>query len=384
MNTQVFDAAVIGGGPAGTSAAIRMAQQGLKVLLLEAQAYPHDKLCGEFLTPECGDLLAALGVGPLWDAGAVKIHSARFTAAGGAGWETLLPGVATGISRKILDALLADTARRQGVTVVENSRVSEVRGSLLDGFELVARNGSVMQMQFARAVVGAYGKRSGLDRSLGRAFIKKDQPFIALKAHFFGPPVPERIELHAFPGGYCGISEIEHGRRNVCLLVRQPVFSAAGGQPEALIDWMQQQNQALRDWLRQAERIHPKWMAIAQVPFVHKQAVERDVLMTGDAAGLIVPLAGDGIGMALEGGYLVSHFLTRFLKGECSPEDLRIEYARAWKQRFGLRLRIGRALQPLLMTPQAAALMLRVLSVLPPVGQVLLHSTRGKSADLLQ
>ena len=134
------------------------------------------------------------------------------------------------------------------------------------------------------------------------------------------------MRLHAFPGGYCGLSEIEGGQRNLCLLVSQPVFQRRRqrtGDPIAnFIDWMGIQNPSLGEWLSQAKRIQP-WIAIAQVSFLPKPAMEQDVLMAGDAAGLIVPLAGDGIAMALEGGRLASECLDRYLSGEWAAGDVR-------------------------------------------------------------
>src|SRR5216684_5333474 len=102
-----FDVAVVGGGPAGCSAAIQLALGGARVVLLEARAYPHDKLCGEFLSPECAGLLDQLGLTPALRALApVSIDTVRLTAPNGATWESRLPGTAWGLTRRALDQSL--------------------------------------------------------------------------------------------------------------------------------------------------------------------------------------------------------------------------------------------------------------------------------------
>ena len=381
--TQVWDAAVIGGGPAGCSAAIWLAEQGMHVVLLEAKTYPHDKMCGEFLSPECHGLLARLGMTEhVQRLNPVTITHTRLTAPDGALWEAPLPGRAIGISRRVLDAALAERAEAAGVAVCQGITVRSVTGDFANGFglETTGRNGTMEPLR-ARAVIAAHGKRAGLDRALNRDFLTRKQPFVAVKAHFHGPTIPGRVELHAFPGGYCGLSEIEGDARVVCFLAEERVFQAKDG-VDAFVEWMASQNPRLGAWMKEAERIHPRWISIAQVPFVDKPAMEGDLLMSGDAAGLIVPLAGNGISMALEGGMLAAAYLGRWLREEISANDIRREYPAAWRARFGGRLRLGRALQPLMLRPKTAGLALRLLNRLPALGAALVAGTRGKTEDV--
>ncbi len=372
----VYDAAIVGGGPAGCSAAIILALRGARVLLLEAKTYPHHKVCGEFLSPECGDSLDALGMMPLLNIySPVQIETVRITTPDGTAWRTRFPGIALGISRSVLDATLAERARRVGVNVCEGTPVTAIDGDLRSGFTLELRTARGRGHIQSRTVIAAHGKRSALDRALKRRFLDQPQPFVALKNHFYGPPLPNHIDLHAFRGGYCGMSEIEGGTANVCFLVHESVFR--GSDVGAFLDWMQAQNPLLGEWLSKAETIHERWLSIGQVPFVKKSAVVADILMAGDAAGLIVPLAGDGIAMALESGRLAAMKTGDFLTGKSSAAELLQRYTLEWRRAFGRRLMLARVLQVVMLRPRLLSMGLRLLTAVPPLGEYLVTHTRG-------
>jgi flavin-dependent dehydrogenase len=377
-----YDVAIVGGGPAGSSAALTLAHLGANVVLFEAKSYPHDKLCGEFLSPECGESLAELGLsGLLRELNPAKIQYVRLTAPRGAIWETQLASPGWGLSREAFDASLAQRARSAGVQVRDGTRINKVLGNLRDGFELEAGTQSGRLIVQARTVISAHGKRANIDRVLGRSFFGRSQPFMAIKAHFKGPALPERVELHAFPGGYCGISEIDKGFQNVCLLIHQSTFKQARfsgrDHPDGLVKWMQGENKYLQEWFSKAERIQESWISIAQIPFERKRLVVNDILMAGDAAGLIVPLAGDGIAMALDGGILAAKSIAAYLEGRLSEVELKDQYRRAWNGRFAGRLRLGLALQALIMRPRWLRYGLGLLNSVPALGRFLVTHTRG-------
>jgi menaquinone-9 beta-reductase len=375
-----YDALIIGGGPAGLSAAITLAQAGYHTALLEAKSYPHHKVCGEFLSPECSTLLARLGALDTVLAQNPKVIGIScITAPDGMRWEARLPGEALGISRATLDATLAIFACALGVDLYENTTADGIDGTLHTGFEVHTRSARGDAAFPARIVIAAHGKRSGLDRALNRRFLTKPQPYLGLKAHFRGPALPQRIELHAFPGGYCGMSEIEDGTANVCLLARKRALHRDDTGPmniEAFIHWMGQQNRFLGEWLENAERLSDRWLSIGEVPFVPKRPIVNDILMAGDAAGLIAPLAGDGIAIALHSGQLAGTFARGFLAGQSTREAVLSGYTTAWNRQFQNRLRLSWALQPLMFHPMAASGALRILRGFPSVGDYLIRQTR--------
>jgi flavin-dependent dehydrogenase len=381
MKRGLFDVAVIGGGPAGCSAAIHLARAGARVVLYEAQTYPHDKVCGEFLSPECAGLLASLGLAAEIQAFApVPIHSACITAPDGINWETPLPAAGIGLSRRTLDAALAQAAERLGVDVRPDTNVIGVEGDLRSGFQVRTRQAG--RGVPAQAVIAAHGKRSSIDRVLNRPFMRREHPFMGLKTHFKALPGRGRVELYGLPGGYCGVSCLEGGTSVVSVLVDAAIFQKASAQsdqdaPEAFYRWMRAQNPQLSGRLAGAEQVDESWQAIAQVAFDQKSAVEGDILMAGDAAGLIAPLAGDGIAMALRSGELAAQHLSRFLTGRASAGQLLHGYACAWQGEFGRRLRLARFLQAFLLRPRLLSPGLRLAAMIPALGRALVRGTRG-------
>ena len=369
----MFDVAVVGGGLAGCHAAITLAQRNHRVVLLEANPYPHPKVCGEFLSPECASLFGESGfLHELQQLNPVTIRTLRITAPNGDSWRTEFPAPAFGISRYTLDAALATYAQHQGVEVRDGVRVTEITGNLRDCFSITARTAEGTQTFQAAAVIGAQGKRSNLDRRLKRAFLNQPQPYVALKRHFKGPPLFNHIDLHVFRGGYCGMSQVEGGVTNVCLLVRQEIFQNAlkdsDSGVEGFIRWIGAENTHLRNWLAQATPVYPEWLSIGQVPFVSKSSVEGDVLLAGDAAGMVAPLAGDGMAMALHSGKLAARMIDRYLAAELTALELKKEYTRIWNATFRSRLRLGRVLQSIMLRPTLLTPGLRLLNLLPAFG----------------
>lgn len=373
----MFDAVVIGGGLAGCSAAITLTRRGHRVLLLEAGTYPQPKVCGEFLSPEVVALFDQAGFLPhLRRLNPVTIRTVRITAPDEREWCGTFPTPGLGVSRFALDHALVHYATALGVTVVTGTRVTKIDGDLERGFTLTAQTAGETRQFHGRGAVAAYGKRSNLDRVLNRPFFRDRAPYIGLKQHFMGAPLPEHLDLHVFRGGYCGISHVEAGRTNVCLLVEGAVFQAAGSNIERFVEWMCGENRALGRWLRDATPLYPDWLSIGQVTLSAKTLTEGDLLLTGDAAGMIAPLAGDGMAMAVHGGTLAAAALHRYLTGEQDAAAMKQSYTRTWQRTFRNRLRLGRALQSALVRPRVLSHGLRLMNGFPAAGDWLIHHTR--------
>ena len=369
-----YDALIIGGGLAGCSAALQLAGRGKRVLLLEKQRYPAHKLCGEFLSVEVLAMFERLGVREaVWQAGARPIDHTLITTTGGAVFESALPGTALGLSRYTLDRLLFEQARNAGAEACDGISVRAVEGSFEEGFAVTASEG-VFE---ARLVLGAYGKRSLLDRKLDRPFLNTRSPFVAFKAHYEGIALPDVIELHGFPGGYCGLSHVEQGRTNACWIAREATLKEAGGTPEAMIEHALMQNPALAGRFRAMERVTERFVAVSQITFVSKGAFAGDVCMIGDTAGMIAPMCGDGMAMALRSAEMAAPLVAAYLEGRADAASFREHYARAWQREFGVRMRLGRWMHHAYCRPAVARLGVGAVRRMPGLGRWLIRKTRG-------
>lgn len=368
-----YDVVVVGGGLAGCAAAIGLARHGASVLLAEQGTYPSHKLCGEFLSTESRGLLARLGVlGAVEQAGAEPITRAWMTAPGGADASLPLPGTALGLSRYRLDALLAGAARAVGAEVRERCPVLDVRAAA-EGYSVSLPDAEVS----ARLVIGAHGKRSRLDGRLQRSFLRSPSPLVGFKAHFEGEAIPETIEMHAFRGGYCGLSPIEEGRVNVCWLAHADVLRSAGGTPDAMLRGPLSTNPHLARRLQALRRVSPRYEAVAQVTFQRKGLFDGGLCMIGDTAAMITPFCGDGMSMALQTAELVVPLATDHLNGRLDRAGFERAYERAWREQFSQRLRLGRLLHEAFVRPGGAEVLVRASRSAPRLAAWAIRQTRG-------
>lgn len=371
-----YDAIVIGGGLAGCSAAYQLARRGHEVVLLEQDTYPRHKLCGEFLSPEAQSSLRRINaLDAVHTRGARPIRHVLLTGPRGTMSRHSLPDTALGLSRYRLDQLLFNRACSAGVDGRTGTKATNVRGSLERGFVVETDDSSFE----GRLVLGAYGRRGILDRTLKREFLDAHSPYVAFKAHYEGPssPSPGLIELYAAPGGYCGIGPVEDNRVNVCWIGEADLLRAAGGTPQAMMHEALCKNPRLRTRMKSLSRTSNDFEAVSQVPLMAKEQFVDDICMIGDAAGMIAPLCGDGMAMALATADMVAPLASDVLSGKRSPSSFRTTYQTRWHDRFAHRMRLGRWIQKAAFRPMATTSLLTACRLLPPLARWLIRATRG-------
>jgi len=337
------DVIIVGGGLAGLTAAIALSGLGHSVLLFETNAYPHHKVCGEYVSNEVIPYLEYLGI-DLTAAGGVAITEFEISSTKGKKVTTTLALGGTGISRFLFDDLLYKKAKSQGVEF----NFTKVTDITFDAkvFTVSSEN----RTYEARMVLGAYGKRSSLDKTLNRGFSFKRQDWLAVKAHYKNDGFANNlVALHNFEGGYGGLSKTETGAVNFCYLAHYSTFKKYTDIEEFNSEVVSK-NPYLRDFLVQSELIFDKPLAIAQIAFDKKAPVVHHILMCGDTAGLIHPLCGNGMAMAIHSAKLVSESVHSFLSNaKYDRNRLEKEYTRNWNAVFKNRLWFGRKLQGLLL-----------------------------------
>jgi flavin-dependent dehydrogenase len=372
MKKSFLEVGIIGGGLAGLTAGICLARKGIRAHLWEKKPYPHHKVCGEYVSNEVLPLLMSLGLDP-FSLGAVDIRRFMLSTSSGRSLESKLPLGGFGLSRYTLDQALYELGLEAGLTFHTGEQVDEIDFKGEDFHILTARGGhSVVPV-----VIGAFGKRSSLDRRLQRPFFKKSSPFIAVKRHYSGFFPEDLVALHNFPGGYCGVSRVEEGRVNICYLTTQTQLKKAGT-VEALDHHVFSSNPCLREL---GEELSPTWekpLTISQIWFKPKAPVEKHILMAGDTAGLIYPLCGNGMAMAIHAGKMAAEVAFSFLKGELSRAEMEGVYRREWRKTFQQRLQFGRLFQPFLGNVQATETAIRLLGLFPGALPRLIRQTHGE------
>lgn len=368
-----FDIAIVGGGLAGLSSAIHLAGAGLKVCVLEKDSYPNHKVCGEYLSREIIPYLESLEVN-LKLQEPVNIDTLIYSSSSGKTIKTTLPQGGIGISRYVLDSVLYKKALGNGATVIIDSVINIEFCD--DSFIVSLKEESPVK---AKIVLGAYGKRSLLDKKLERDFINKKTTWLAVKGHYNLDAYPSNtVSLHNFESGYCGLSKTETGAVNVCYLTTYNSFKKHKDTEVYKKDVLSQ-NPHLKEFFKQAKPLFEKDLSIAQISFDKKSRIHNHILMLGDAAGLIHPLCGNGMAMAIHSAKLASEsILKHFTSNGFNREALENDYFFKWDQNFSERLKTGRVLQKILMHPSLAEVSRHTLNLFPSLLAKIIKKTHGK------
>jgi flavin-dependent dehydrogenase len=371
-----YDVAIIGGGLAGLSLAIQCAKSGFSTVLYEKESYPFHKVCGEYISLESEDFLASLGIF-IRDLQLPIIKQLHVTDGYGNLYNFNLPLGGFGISRFMLDALLYNIALQAGVHVFTNTKVQNI---IFNNQQFAI---STNQHQHkATIAVGSFGKRSNLDMKLKRPFIhhKKGglQNFIGIKYHIKYAYPDDLITLHNFKNGYCGISKIEEDKYCLCYLTTADNLKNNNSSIKQMEASVLHKNPQLKHIFNKAEFLYEEPLAISQVSFSKKAQVEDHILMIGDTAGLITPLCGNGMSMALHASKLAFTEIKAYLQQDISRKDMEQNYTNNWKEQFAKRLFIGRLVQRLFGGNTSTFLFLKCITQQKWLAKMLISATHGK------
>ncbi len=371
------DVIIIGGGLAGLVSSIELARAGHTITVVERKHYPFHRVCGEYVSNEVRPYLESLGL-DLTALGAVSITQFRLTAPNGRALTAPLDMGAFGLSRYTLDLALYQLAERVGVRFILNQQVENVTFAN-DTFTVDTATGDSQQAQL---VLGSFGKRSRLDKTMNRPFMNAASPYIGVKYHIRGQPGLTRfradeIALHNFQDGYCGMSMIENNTFCLCYLTTRHNLRQHGTIPQ-MERAVLHRNPILRQVFESAEFLWDKPEVINEISFSPKAAVENHLLMVGDAAGLITPLCGNGMAMAIHGGKIAGKLASSFLQGQINRPDLERQYQTAWSQQFARRLWVGRHVQQLFGSARVTDAAVRFFGAFPPLLSAVIRQTHGR------
>ena len=371
-NITTFDVIIIGGGLAGLTNAIHLSKFKYRVLIIEKNSYPKHKVCGEYISNEVLPYLNSLGIDPIKE-GAKKISKVQVSTTKSNLIKGELPLGGFGMSRYFLDSLLLKKAQSNGAAVLKDSVNSIVFNKGI--FTVETKDSKYFQ---SKITIGAFGKRSVLDLKMNRKFIKKKSPYLAVKIHVKGDFPENLIALHNFKGGYCGVSKVENNSINLCYITEYNSFKRY----KNITDFQRQvvfKNKHLKKIFEESNPVFKKPLTISQISFETKKPIEDHIIMCGDTAGMIHPLCGNGMGMAITSARLASIQILKFLNGEIKTrEDLEKQYLKDWNKEFKTRLKTGHFIAMLFRSQFFSKIAYSILKMVPSLLPKIIQFTHGK------
>ncbi len=362
---ETVDVAIIGAGPAGSTLAALLAQRGVKVALFDRDAFPRDKLCGEFLSYDALPVLAPLGVVDAIDAaGAPHIERCRVIGSKRT-YEFALPHPARGVSRMFFDDLLLRTAAAKGAQRHDGKTVTS-----LDHIQ-------------ATVIVGAWGRWGRFDQQLQRAFARdRSHRNFGFKRHYVAAsPARDSIDLYSFSRGYLGVNAVEGGITNICGLVHASRLTGHKGRWDAFIETIRAEEKQLDALYSVHEPAQEGYLSSEPVIFRARSAVEGGVFMIGDASGVIDPLTGNGMAMAIQSALLAAPMILRLVEKPLLRTLIENEYRNAHRAFFSPRIAWSRAVAKLLSRPRLLDAALATVRS-PRAGETFLRRTRANTGAI--
>ena len=378
-----FDVAIVGAGPAGSSLAIRLASADLRVLLVEQKKFPREKLCGEFISPECRNHFEEIGVLPVMTtAGGTNLAETMFFARNGRSvavqseWFANAGSLALGLSRAEMDELLMNRARESGVDVREETAAS---GLLFDkerviGLTLKGKNTDVYPVS-AEITIDATGRTRSLARRFEKAgSAKKAAKFVAFKTHLRGAAVKSgACEIYAYRGGYGGCNRVENNLYNLCFIASSDDTKRLGSDAERVLRDVVFTNRRAAEAMRNAEVVKP-WLAVPIERFGRGELVPAEGFLTaGDAAAFIDPFTGSGILMSLESAKIAA---AAIIDSVGDFDSLAANYRKNYAAAFDARLRFCSMLRHAAFVPFLAEATISLLALSAGLRRRIARSTR--------
>jgi menaquinone-9 beta-reductase len=354
---EIFDVAIVGGGPAGSSCAAFCALAGLRTLVLEREKFPREKVCGDCLNPSCWPMLERLCLAQrVRGLPHSKLASVEFIAISGRKVTVDLPAgddCEFSVKRSLFDDLVLRRARDLGTQVREETTVTALANSpeSIRGWKIETAAG---ERFLARVLIGADGRNSTVAR-LCNLLPHAARERVALQAHI---PLPrnfgKRVVLQFLREGYAGQAPVNETELNLCLVGTPPTISR------------------LRQWAERHFEVaaNQHWRTITPLTRSPVPSAHKNLLFIGDAARVVEPFTGEGIYYAIRSGELAANAITKIVRGEDRQLALR-EFAGAYAEMYRGRLWINRLARAAVLSPRIASVFVHAAQIQPAILRLL-------------
>lgn len=386
LNMSDYEIAVIGGGPSGSSAASYLARAGFKVVLFEMKNFPRNTVCGEFLSGEIQDILHELGIyDQFMELGPNPIENFSLVFENRKKISSELGFTAFGLQRSYFDNLLLDTARNLGTTVLQPAKVNEIKKEG-DAFKITYSYKNVDKFVFVDKVIAAYGRQNFLDKKLTRSFTDETTKLNGIKfqveSSLLNDPDKGTIKIYTANNIYCGINAVDNDLVTICFLENRSSYENS---PRQHLRDLLDSNKEFRDIFKPAFYDTIDEVVIygcGNIYFGGRHLIENGIYMIGDSAGVIAPLSGEGISMALQSGKLIAEILIQQRDKHLNEDLTRRAFEKNWKKLFRRRLITAKIIQQILLRNGIRQLG-SFIKISPYIIKKLIQSTRGKYAVTL-
>lgn len=375
-----YEVGIIGGGPAGSTAANYLAENGIEVCLFERNLFPRDVLCGEFLSKEVIVNLKRMEIYKKFlslkpnqiNCFRLINHGQEFVS------EIKFP--AYSLRRSDFDKLLLDSANANGTVVYQPAEVKQLIKNK-SNYEVIFNFQNELKKIKVKYLIAATGKKSNIDKLLRRNFINYNSGLTGIKFHLgiknFVDFKLNEISIHLDKNVYCGINAINDNKVTVCFLERKNDFNANS---ETYLNKLTDGQNKLSELFKfsdQGKVPDLNYYGAGNIYFGKKELIKDGIFMIGDAAGMIAPLSGDGIGIAMESGRLLTEIFINSKRYNLSNSFIEEDYFEKWNNLFESRLKTAHLIQSVFFSNYLKKFGLNVIKIFPSLIPKLVDMTRN-------
>ncbi|PBQ34597.1 hypothetical protein CNR22_23410 [Sphingobacteriaceae bacterium] len=368
----IHDVVIIGGGLAGLALSLDLKKRGYTIVLIEKGSYPRQKVCGEYISMESHRYLLSL-CPALSGLNLPLIKNFRITSTGLRDFKTPLGSGGFGISRYLLEELLYEEAKKAGVIFLLDTKAQSIAASEAGICSVVTKSETIR----SKIICNASGRRSNLEMT-ERGQKQTGTNYVGIKYHIKLKRDAGLIEIHNFPGGYCGISAIEEDKSCLCYIVNAKELNAVNKSIPELEKKILSQNVNLKKIFTDADFLFREPVTVSGINFLIKEPLTTEQFFLGDSAGSIAPVTGNGMSMGLRSAFVLANLLDDYFSGNITKDKLDKSYSDFWKKEFAMRIKLSRHFQKLSEYSSLTNITIRLFQVIPSLARRIIRLTHGK------